>query len=163
MHDRHRYERANVQRMESLAARHGHVQLKFKSEHPDSLVDLLLSSVLISNYSSLLNAFYYTGKPSVHIDPIALAGPNYQRVLRWGTLWRRKVQDPLSSWKVAPDDIGGLRARSFDELLAGVTRSLAEPGCCRETAASFVRRHISHADGQSCERIAASLREWVAS
>lgn len=163
MHDRHRYERADVQRMEALAARHRHVQLKFKSDHPDSLVDLLLSSVLVSNYSSLLNAFYYTGKPSVHIDPIAQAGPNYQRVLRWGTLWRRKVQDPLSSWKVSPDDVGGLRARSFDELLAGVTRGLAEPGCCSEAAATFIERHISRADGRSCERIAAALRQWLTS
>lgn len=162
MHDRHRYERADVLRMEALASRHAHVQLKFKSDHPDSLVDMLLSSVLISNYSSLLNAFYYTGKPSVHIDPIALEGPNYRRVLRWGTMWRRKVQDPLETWKVSPDDIGGLRARSFDELIAGVTRSLAEPDCCSETAAAFVRRHISHADGQSCERISASLRAWLA-
>lgn len=163
MHDRHRYEKADVQRMEALAARHRHVQLKFKNDHPDSLVDLLISSVLISNYSSLLNAFYYTGKPSVHIDPIAPDGPNYQRVLRFGTLWRRKVQDPLSSWKVSPDDIGGLRASSFDQLLAAVSRALAEPECCTELAAAFVRRHIAHADGQSCERIATQLRQWLSS
>lgn len=162
MHDRHRYERADVQRMEALANRHAHVQLKFKSDHPDSLVDLLLSAVLLSNYSSLLNAFYYTGKPSVHIDPIAVAGPNYRRIWRWGTMWRRTVRDPLESWKIPPDDIGGLRARSFDELLAGVTRSLADPECCNETAAAFVRRHISLADGQSCARITATLRQWLA-
>ena len=36
---------------------------------PDSLVDLLVSDVLVSNYSSLLNAWYYTGKPSLHVDP----------------------------------------------------------------------------------------------
>lgn len=162
MHDRQRYERADVQRMEELASRHPHVQLKFKSSHPDSLVDLLLSSVLVSNYSSLLNAFYYTGKPTIHIDPIARDRPNYGRKFRFGTLWTKKLQDPLASWKLPPEDVGGLRAGSFQELLDALSRSLAEPGCCQGAARAFLDRHIVRPDGNSCERIAGSLRDWIA-
>jgi hypothetical protein len=162
MHDRHRYARAEVQRMEALASQYPHVQLKFKNSHPDSLVDLLLSSVLISNYSSLLNAFYYTGKPSIHIDPIAHEGPNYRRDLRWGTLRTKKLEDPLESWKLSPDDIGGLRVGSFSELLAAVSQGLSDPSCCSATAQAFVERHITLADGSSCERICDRLRRWLA-
>jgi hypothetical protein len=161
MHDRHRYERAEVHRMEALASRHAHVELKFKDSHPDSLVDLLVSSGLISNYSSLLNAYYYTRKPTIHIDPIAHAGPNFRRDLRWGALRTKKVQDPLASWKLSPDDIGGLRVRSFPELLAAVSQSLAEPACCSAAAQAFVARHITQADGRSCERIANALTSWL--
>lgn len=162
MHDRHRYARAEVQRMEELASRHAHVQLKFKDKHPDSLVDLLSSSVLISNYSSLLNAFYYTGKPSIHIDPMAHEGPNYRRELRWGTLRRKKLQDPLASWKLSPDDIGGLRVGSFSELLAAVAQGLSDPACCSAAARAFIERHITLADGRSCERISRQLATWLA-
>jgi hypothetical protein len=161
MHDRHRYERAEVQRMEALANRYAHVQLKFKSDHPDSLVDLLLSSVLISNYSSLLNAFYYTGKPSIHIDPIVHGGPNYRRDLRWGALRTRKLQDPLASWKLTPDDIGGSRVGNFSELLAAVSQGLSDPACCEAAARAFTERHITGADGRSCERITRSLDSWL--
>jgi len=162
MHDRHRYERAEVQRMETLASRYPHVQLEFKNSHPDSLVDLLLSSLLISNYSSLLNAFYYTGKPSIHIDPIAHGGPNYRRDLRWGTLRTKKLSDPLASWKLSPDDIGGLRVGNFDELLAAVSQGLGDPACCSAAAHAFTERHITLADGASCERIRRVLQSWLA-
>jgi hypothetical protein len=162
MHDRHRYESADILRMEALAARHPHVQLKFKSTYPDSLVDLLLCSVLISNYSSLLNAFYYTGKPSIHIDPIARDGaPNYRRELRWGSLRTRKVQDPMATWKLSPEDVGGLRVQSFAALLEAISRALAEPDCCRQLSGDFVRRHITRADGRTCQRIADYLGSWL--
>jgi hypothetical protein len=168
MHDRHRYTAPDAERMEALARRHSHVQLKFKSSHPDSLVDLLVSSVLVSNYSSLLNAFYHTGKPSIHIDPIAHDGPNFRRDWRWGMLRRKREQDPLASWKLSPEDIGGLRVQSFAELLGALSRAVAEPDCCIESSRAFARRHIALADGRaladghSCERIATYLRRWLA-
>lgn len=162
MHDRHRYEAADVLRMEALAARHPHVQLKFKSSSPDSLVDLLLSSVMISNYSSFLNAFYHTGKPSIHIDPVARAGTrHFRRDLRWGKLRTKRVENPMASWKLPPDDVGGLVVHDFDQLLEAVSRCLAEPGCCAALASSFVERHITQANGHSCERISQYLKEWL--
>lgn len=161
MHDRHRYDAADVARMERLSERHPNVQLKFKSSSPDSLVDVLLSSAMISNYSSFLNAYYHTGKPSLHIDPVAHGSPNYRRDWRWGRLRVKKVADPLASWKLAPDDIGGLVAHDFDQLLAGVDRALDDPGCCAAASAAFNQRHVTAADGRTCERIADALRAWI--
>lgn len=162
MHDRHRYGGAEIARMESLAARYPHVQLKFKNAAPDSLVDVLVSSVMISNYSSFLNAFYYTGRPSIHIDPIARGGsPNYRRDLRWGRIWTRKVSDPLATWKLRPDDVGGIIAHDFSELLAALRRCLSQPDCCSELSRDFTRRHIAQADGQTCARISSYLRNWL--
>jgi hypothetical protein len=161
MHDRHRYEAADVARMERLAAQHPNVQLKFKSSSPDSLVDVLVSSVMISNYSSFLNAFYHTGRPSIHIDPIATEGPNYQRALRWGRLWVKKVADAQASWKLPASDVGGLIAHDFAGLLAAIDRSLDEPRCCEALSADFNRRHVSGADGRTSERIASDLGRWL--
>jgi hypothetical protein len=162
MHDRHRYKPAEVRRMEALAARHPHVQLKFKSSSPDSLVDLLLSAVMISNYSSFLNAYYHTGKPCIHIDPIAKAGaPTYRRDLRWGRLRTKKLGDPLASWKLPPSDVGGLIAHDFAELSTALARCLADADCCRALSEDFNRRHISSPDGHSCERLTAYLQRWI--
>jgi hypothetical protein len=147
--------------MERLSTRHPNVQLKFKSSSPDSLVDVLLSSAMISNYSSFLNAYYHTGKPSLHIDPVARGSQNYRRDWRWGRLRVKKVADPLSSWKLAPDDVGGLVAHDFEQLLAGVDRALDDPGCCADASAAFNRRHVTGADGRTCERIARELRDWI--
>ena len=162
MHDRHRYERRDVRRVEALAKRHDHVQVKFKSDHPDSLVDLLVTDVLVSNYSSLLNAFYYTGRPSVHIDPIdAAAGEYVHRILRGGKLRARRVrEDPSQQWKLSPDEIGGLRARSFPELCAAIEQALADEHCCQQQAADFCRRYIEQVDGQTCHRFRQLLENW---
>jgi hypothetical protein len=163
MHDRHRYEAADVARMEELAARHQNVQLKFKSSSPDSLIDVLVSSLMISNYSSFLNAFYHTGKPSIHIDPVPRGGgPSYRRELRWGRLRVKKVADPQSSWKLPPSDVGGLVAHDFPELLASIDRALREPRCCEALSADFNRRHVTGSDGQTSQRIASDLRRWLA-
>jgi hypothetical protein len=162
MHDRHRYDAADVARMEMLAAAHDNVQLKFKSESPDSLVDLLVSSAMISNYSSFLNAFYHTGKPSIHIDPLPPAGgASYERAWRWGKLRVKRVADPHASWKLPPSDVGGLVAHDFSELLACVDRALDEPGCCEAASIEFNRRHVTGADGHTSERIARDLALWI--
>lgn len=162
MHDRHRYAKRDVRRVEALAQRHEHVQVEFKSDHPDSLVDLLLTDVLVSNYSSLLNAFYYTRRPSVHIDPVdAAAGEYVRRTLRGGKLRTTRVQgSPTQQWKLSPDEIGGLRASSFDELCAAIEQGLADDHCCEQQAADFCHRYIEQADGQTCDRFRRLLESW---
>jgi hypothetical protein len=163
MHDRHRYEPEYVALCEQLADGRAGVQLKWKSSAPDSLVDLLVSDAMISNYSSILNGFYHSGRPSVHIDPAdARAGQAYYRRWRSGKLQRVRIDDPASLWKLPPSEVGGLRAQSFDELLQCVDRALAEPDCCAELARAFCARYVTEPDGRTCERIAAMLASWTA-
>jgi hypothetical protein len=117
---------------------------------------------MLSNYSSFLNAFYYTLRPTVHIDPVAgIRGKHVTRTMKRGKLLMHEVADPMSTWKLSPDEIGGLRATSFAELLAAVDTTLADPDCCREQANAFVARHITAADGQTRERIGQYLRAWI--
>jgi hypothetical protein len=149
MHDRHRYEPAVIERMAQLARAHAGLELKPKDEHPDSLIDLHEADVLVSNYSSLLNFFYFTGEPTIHIDAADSALPSLHRSLRRGRLTVREVaRDQL--WKLEPIENRGLRATSFDELLAHVTRALREPSYCVQRARDFVERYVTQVD----ERVA---------
>lgn len=161
MHDRHRYEARYLKLVDRVAAQHAHVQVKFKSDNPDSLIDLLVSDVVVSNYSSLLNHFYYTGRPSVHIDPTPNDGRTaYYRELKWGFVRKREITDNAEQWKLAPDEIGGLRAQSFDELCTMIEQGLREPTCCDAQARAFTDRYITSADGSSRERAAQGLLQW---
>jgi hypothetical protein len=163
MHDRHRYEPTYLAALERAATGRANVRLAFKSEHPDSLVDLLSSSVLVSNYSSLLNAFYYTRRPTVHLDPHLPGGKGlvYRRWKR-GKLREERVNSPAEIWKLDPGEIGGLRAQSFDEALDAIDRALDEPHCCEGKARRFTDRYITGADGHTCDRITGYLRSWLA-
>jgi hypothetical protein len=165
MHDKSRYQRGYIELVERLAQRFsGSLMLKWKDRSPDSLVDLLVSDVCISNYSSLLNAFYYTGRPSIHIDPHdASASAQHTYKLFMGLPMRTAVSTPEALWKLPPDQHGGLRAQSFDELLTQVDRALADPSCCSEQARAFVARYVSSADGASSARAADGLRGWLRS
>lgn len=161
MHDRHRYEKSYVGAVEEVVRGRSHVQLKFKSDSPDSLVDLLVSDALISNYSSLLNTFYYTEKPTLHVDPSAPAGREQTyRQLRGGKVRKVKMTASANPWKLPPTEVGGLRACSFDELLVGVERALSDPGCCRELARAFCMKYIAPLGGVR-ERTAAMLRDFT--
>jgi hypothetical protein len=160
MHDRHRYEAGYLRMLEEVVQRRPHVQLKFKSSAPDSYCDLRLSDSMISNYSSILNAFYYTEKPSLHIDPADPGGcASYYREWKWGRLRKKVLDDPSRFWKLSPDDIGGIRVRSFSSLLEGIDRALSEPDCCRERAKYFRERYVTGADGGTCERVARCLKD----
>lgn len=160
MHDRPRYESDYVSMIEELVLGRSTVQLKFKSQSPDSFVDLLISDLMISNYSSILNAFYCTGRPSLHIDPADAGGDLFLRKWKGGRLRKTRIKDPSQLWKLHPDEIGGLRCRSFDELLQSIDRALAEPTLCEAASASFLERYISSASGRSCERIAEYLSRF---
>jgi hypothetical protein len=161
MHDRHRYESEYTALIERVARRHGHVQLKWKSSAPDSLVDLLVSDAMISNYSSILNGYYHSGRPTVHVDPAdARGGAAYYRRWKSGRLHKERVADAQSLWKLPPSEIGGLRARSFEELIGCVDRALDDPSCCVEAARAFNARHVTGADGRTRVRITELLRAW---
>lgn len=163
MHDRRRYRGDVIRKVEQLAQRCGEtLALKWKDTSPDSLGDLLGSDVCISNYSSILNGYYFTQKPSIHIDPHD-ASATQQRTYKMflGRPFARRVQRPDQLWKLDPDQHGGLRARSFDELLAHIDTALGAPDCCAERSRSFIERYVRQADGSSCARTASFLRRWL--
>jgi hypothetical protein len=164
MHDRHRFEAGYLAAIDRAAAGRPYVRITFKSDHPDSLVDLLQSDVLVSNYSSLLNAFYYTRRPTVHLDPHAPGATEYVYT-RWkrGKLRQERAASSEEIWKLNPGEIGGLRVQSLDEALAAIDQALDDPGCCDSLARRFTDRYITGVDGHTCERITAFLRGWVAS
>jgi hypothetical protein len=163
MHDRHRYEPEYAALYEQLVQGRRHVQLKWKSSAPDSLVDLLVSDVMVSNYSSILNGYYHCLRPTVHIDPAdARGGAQFYRRWQSGRVRKVRISDPTSTWKLPPSEIGGLRARSFDELLRCVDQALEDPSCCAERAQAFCARYVTAADGSTCERIATLLSAWIA-
>jgi hypothetical protein len=164
LHDSYRFDPEYVRYLRSLAEGRDRVHVKFKDESPDNYLDLQVAHVLVTNYSSIANLFYATGRPTLHIYPVRCAEEAF--------LWRqhtvfgqrvRRVQSARFIWKLPPEDHGGLMARSFDELLDQVDRALEDPDCCRAAAKDFVDRHMMGADGRNCERIAQALEELIES
>ncbi len=160
LHDDYRFSKDYRAFLENLAARHPRVLLKFKNRAPDNYLDLQVADVLITNFSSIANLFYATGRPTVHIYPVNSADEAFMwREYTLAGVRTQEIDKARYIWKLPPEDNGGLLARSFDELLDQVDRSLAEPDCCREQAQAFLDRHMLGADGRSCVRIWETLVE----
>lgn len=162
MHDRKRYEPAYLEALERWAERCPEVLIKYKDRDRDSLLDLAAADLMVSNYSSILNYFYATGRPSIHVYPVA---DGNERFL-WRTWKNGKVQvEELPSaqyvWKLAPEENGGLVVRSLDELLAALDRGLDDPACCADTSRQFIDKHMAPVDGYTCKRIADALLEFA--
>jgi len=164
LHDSFRFEPAYRKFLAEIVTRHPHVLLKFKDNHPDNLLDMQVSDVLMTNYSSIANLFYATGRPTLHIYPVADADESFT----WRTLTvlgvkKVQVENARFVWKLPPEDHGGLMAKDFDTLLAQIDQALDEPDCCRAPAQEFLDRHMMGADGKTSERVYGALRELVES
>jgi hypothetical protein len=159
MHDKKRFEPGYLADLEQLARRHQSVLLKYKDDNQDNLVDIAFADAMISNYSSILTYFYATGRPSIHIHPVARGDESsVYRYWKGGKL-RTKVEDASYIWSLDADQHGGLAVSTQDELEAAIDRALAEPGCCAERSRRFVADHCAPYDGRNCERVAAEIRE----
>lgn len=164
LHDRKRYDRAYVARIERIALEHANVCLKFKDTHPDNLVDLQIADVLVTNYSSIANLFYATGRPTLHVYPVRSADEAFSwRTLRHGRVETRTVENARFVWKLDPEEHGGLLVRDVDTLLADLGRALTDPDLCRERARAFCDRYLEGARPGTCDRIRAALEELIAS
>ena len=163
LHDSFRFEKPYRRFLDGLAARYPNVLLKFKDHHPDNFLDLQVADVLVTNFSSIANLFYATGRPTVHVYPVAHADEAFMR-REYTVLGVRKteVESARFMWKLPPEDNGGLLAHDFDEMMAQIDRGLDEPGCCEETAQAFLDRHMLGADGHNAERAFAALQELAA-
>lgn len=160
LHDSYRFDKPYRRFLHDLAARHKHVLLKFKDQHPDNYLDMQVSDVLITNYSSIANLFYATRRPTVHIYPVRSADEAF--------LWRqytvagvvtKKIESARYIWKLPPQEHGGLLAHDFDALLAAVDEALEDPTCCVAQAQAFLDTYMLGADGHTCERTWEALNE----
>jgi hypothetical protein len=121
-----------------------------------------VADVLVTNFSSIANLFYATGRPTIHVYPVR----SEDEAFTWRTYGRggettRTVSSARYIWKFPPEQNGGLLARSFDEVLTQLDQALDEPDCCRDRAQMFLREHMLGADGQVCARIWDALGELV--
>jgi hypothetical protein len=160
LHDRFRFPPEYVALVERIARKHGHVKLEFKNESPDNFVAMQIADVLVTNFSSIANLFYATGRPTIHVYPVK----SEDEAFTWRTFHSkgattRTVPSAKYVWKFPPERNGGLLARSFDEMLEALDRALEEPSCCSERATDFLRDHMMGADGLVRERIWDALRE----
>jgi hypothetical protein len=162
LHDSFRFPRKYVQWLRGLARTHKHVLVKFKDECPDNYLDLQVADVLLTNYSSIANLFYATGRPTIHIYPVRHADEAFmwrqQTLLGTRT---KKIDRAKYIWKLPPEDNGGLLAKSFRELLNHLDQALDDPRCCETQAQDFLDRHMMGGDGRACERAFGVLQELV--
>jgi hypothetical protein len=162
LHDSFRFDATYTALLQKLARKYPRVLLKFKDHHPDNLLDLQAADVLITNYSSIANLFYATGRPTIHVYPVRSADEAFVwRKRTFLGVFHKKVDKASYIWKFPPEDHGGLLARSPDEMLAQLDRSLDDPNCCKETTRQFLDSRMLGADGRNCERTLAALRELV--
>jgi hypothetical protein len=162
LHDSFRFDPPYRAFLADLARRHPHVLLKFKDRNPDNFLDLQVSDALLTNYSSIANLFYPTGRPTLHIYPVADADEAFTwRKMTVLGVRKTQMSNARFVWRLPPEEHGGLMARDFATLMADVDRALDEPDCCREVARDFLDRHMLGADGQACERMFATLTELV--
>ena len=160
LHDSFRFAKDYRAFLENLARRHEGVMLKFKDRHPDNYLDLQVADVLVTNYSSIANLFYATGRPTVHVYPVKDADEAFMaRRYTLAGVWEKEVENARFIWKLPPEEHGGMLARSFDQLVEQVERGLDDPGCCRDEAQAFLDEHMLGADGHACERAWAVLQE----
>jgi CDP-glycerol glycerophosphotransferase (TagB/SpsB family) len=160
LHDSFRFEKPYLKFLQGLVGRYQNTLLKFKDHHPDNLLDLQVADALVTNFSSIANLYYATGRPTVHIYPVRSADEAFiWRTLGLGGVRTRELPSVRYVWKLPPEENGGLLARSFEELLTQLEQSLDDPDCCADRTQDFLDRHMLGADGRSCERIFEALSE----
>ena len=165
LHDSYRFDRDYLDFLHRLAERHPNVMLKFKDRSPDNYLDLQVSDVLITNFSSIANLFYATRRPTIHVYPVKSADEAFMwRKLTWkGSVSESRVEAARYIWKLPPEDNGGLMANTFDELLEQLDRAFDEPDCCSEMSQRFLDEHMLGADGKSRDRIWNCMQELAES
>ncbi|MEM1041065.1 MAG: hypothetical protein AAGI91_00400 [Bacteroidota bacterium] len=164
LHDSFRFPAPYRRFLDDLARRYPNVLLKFKDRHPDNFLDLQVTDVLVTNFSSIANLFYATLRPTVHVYPVASADEAFmERQYTVFGVREKEVESARFVWKLPPEDHGGLLAYDFDEMMAQIDRGLDEPACCRDAAQNFLDRHMLGADGHAAERAWAAMQEVVAS
>ncbi len=162
LHDSFRFDRGYVKFLNDLAHRHPNVLLKFKDKAPDNFLDMQVSDLLLTNFSSIANLYYATLRPTIHVYPVKSADEEFQwRTLSFVGVRKKTIDSVRYIWKLPPETNGGLLSRSFDEVLMHVDQSIDEPRCCEAKARAFLDEHMLGADGRNGERVWNTLLELV--
>lgn len=156
LHDRHRYAPSLVSGIEALVAAAAHAELRFKSEHPDNLADLLVADVMVSNLSSFLAYHYVSGRPAIHIVPHRKKSVERVAMLLSRFRVRRKVKAD-EAWMIDPADTGGVCVSCIEDTLHAVNAALDDPRPGAEAAAAWLARHVPRLDENAAQRIKDSL------
>ncbi|MEQ8523058.1 CDP-glycerol glycerophosphotransferase family protein [Gracilimonas sp.] len=162
LHDSYRFEHHYLEFLQSLETRYDNIVLKFKDHHPDNFLDLQVSDLLVTNFSSIANLFYATHRPTVHIYPVKSKDESFMWLNK--TLFgirKKKVDSIKFIWKYSPEDNGGMLARNFDSMMDQIQKGLENPGCCIEASQKYLDKHMLSADGKNCERIWKAINELV--
>lgn len=162
LHDSFRFDSKYIDFLEELVKNHPNTLLKFKDQNPDNLLDMMVSDTLITNYSSIANLYYATGRPTIHVYPVKSKDEDFQwrKHTAFGT--RKKTLDSVKYiWKLSPEENGGMMAMNFEMLLEQVDQALHDPDCCKDKAQDFLDKYMLGADGKNCERIWEAVQEQV--
>lgn len=162
LHDSFRFPKSYIRLLKKMESDHLNLMLKFKNKNPDNYIDMQVADILITNFSSIANLFYATKRPTIHIYPVKSADEEFmwRRCTKIGIV-KQKIDSVRYIWKLPPEDNGGLLAYNFNELLHQIDQAFEDPDCCKLKAKEFLDRHMLGADGKTCERIWASLKELV--
>lgn len=162
LHDKFRYQPELIEKVESCARSYPRSFVKYKNEHADNLADLVVSDVMICNFSSFIVFHYFMGKPSIHIQPVDtgkwFVGLPTMRGGGLRSVFRRN-NDKL--WLYPFSDNGGSLPLSGDELISDLNRSLEDSDYCNERARAFIADKVFLPDGNTCARIIADIKDWV--
>jgi len=162
LHDSFRFDKTYLSLLEDIASRYSNLLLKFKDSSPDNYLDMQISDAMLTNFSSIANLFYATGKPTIHIYPVRSADEAFVwRKMSLTGLKSKEVEKARFIWKLPPEENGGLLALDFDSLLQQVDRVLEEPDCCADKSAAFLQKYMLGADGRNRDRTWESLKALV--
>lgn len=162
LHDSFRFDASYVEFLYKLARKHSNIYLKFKDKNIDNLLDMMASDALITNYSSIANLYYATGRPTIHIYPVKSEDEDF--LWRKNTVlgMRKKTIDSAKYiWKLPPEENGGLMAMNFDMLISQVDKVLNNPCCCTNKVREFLDTYMLGADGKNCDRIWNAIQKQV--
>ncbi len=162
LHDSFRFDHHYIEFLQNLEVRYPNVMLKFKDINPDNFLDLQVSDLLVTNFSSIANLFYATKRPTVHIYPVK----NEDESFMWRNktilgIRKKKVESVKFIWKYPPQDNGGFLAMNFDEMMDQIHIGLQEPDSCIAKSEEYLEKHMLGADGRNCERIFNSIIKLV--
>lgn len=160
LHDKYRFHENILAQIDYFSGQYENTFVKFKNEHPDNLADLTVSDVMICNFSSFIVFHYFTGKPSIHIQPVdtskfLLKLPKLKKN-KPSFIWRRNSKTWLYSFK----DNGGVMPTSSENLIELLNEALNSPNLGIGQAEKFISSKIEKPDGNSCYRMIQELKEW---